>query len=71
MKKNFILTVTLFVIAAASAAGCAGTDKKQVKEAEIKTDVYTCPMKCNNGQTYEKPGTCPQCGMELEKVTKS
>jgi len=27
---------------------------------------YRCPMNCENGKTYEKPGKCPVCGMELE-----
>jgi len=26
---------------------------------------YTCPMKCNNGKIYDKPGKCPICGMNL------
>lgn len=30
-------------------------------------DVYQCPMKCE-GLTFDKPGKCPVCGMELEKV---
>lgn len=29
---------------------------------------YRCPMKCEGSKTYDKPGTCPVCSMELEGV---
>ncbi|HPF91378.1 MAG: hypothetical protein H6592_13160 [Flavobacteriales bacterium] len=29
---------------------------------------YQCPMKCEDDKTYEEPGTCPVCGMELAEV---
>lgn len=29
-------------------------------------ETYQCPMKCE-GMTFNKPGKCPVCGMELEK----
>jgi P-type Cu+ transporter len=32
-----------------------------------KKEVYECPMKCE-GKTFDKPGKCPVCGMDLEKV---
>ena len=28
-------------------------------------NVYICPMKCDGGRTYDKPGKCPECGMDL------
>lgn len=27
---------------------------------------YRCPMNCEKGKTYDKPGKCPVCGMNLE-----
>lgn len=27
---------------------------------------YRCPMNCEKGKTYDKPGECPVCGMTLE-----
>ena len=72
MKKQIILLNILIVLASATISSCGTKDKKTEKApAEIKTDVFTCTMKCINGQTYDKPGTCTVCGMELEKVTKS
>jgi hypothetical protein len=33
-------------------------------------DQYQCPMKCTE-EVFTKPGTCPVCKMDLEKVSKS
>ncbi len=67
MKK----LILLFIFATATMVSCNSETKKEKSPAEINTEVYECPMKCNNGQTYDKPGTCPVCGMDLEKVTKT
>src|SRR5690606_7371628 len=29
---------------------------------------YYCPMHCEGEKLYDKPGNCPVCGMNLEKV---
>ena len=29
---------------------------------------YYCPMHCEGNKTYDKPGQCPVCGMNLEKL---
>ena len=29
---------------------------------------YQCPMKCEGDKTYEEPGTCPVCKMDLAEV---
>lgn len=29
---------------------------------------YQCPMKCEGSKTYDKPGTCPVCNMDLEGI---
>lgn len=29
---------------------------------------YYCPMHCEGDKVYDKPGTCPVCGMNLEKI---
>ena len=30
--------------------------------------VYQCPMKCEGDKTYDKPGKCPKCKMDLEDI---
>ncbi len=66
--KQFIILIFIAI----NFIGCSqGEKKKEKTSSEINTDVYQCPMKCNNGQTYDKAGDCPVCGMDLEKVTKT
>lgn len=40
--------------------------KKKEKKPEGKgTGTYYCPMRCEGDKTYDKPGDCPVCGMDL------
>ena len=36
-------------------------------EASDTKLAYVCPMDCENGKTYDQPGKCPKCEMDLEK----
>lgn len=38
------------------------------KSASATNDKYYCPMHCEGDKVYDKPGNCPVCGMNLEKV---
>lgn len=38
------------------------------KSASANNDKYYCPMHCEGDKVYDKPGNCPVCGMNLEKV---
>ncbi|GAB4135331.1 MAG: hypothetical protein Fur0041_09300 [Bacteroidia bacterium] len=40
------------------AAQPAGTEAKAA---------YECPMHCEGDKTYETPGKCPACGMDLKE----
>jgi Heavy metal binding domain len=33
-------------------------------------DKYQCTMDCEKGKTYDKPGKCPVCNMDMKKVEK-
>lgn len=35
---------------------------------KIEGGKYYCPMFCEGDKTYDKPGSCPVCGMNLEKA---
>ncbi|MEO7523007.1 MAG: heavy metal translocating P-type ATPase, partial [Ferruginibacter sp.] len=37
------------------------------KTSDNKGGAYYCPMHCEGDKTYDKPGSCPVCGMNLEK----
>ncbi|MGE5944624.1 MAG: heavy metal translocating P-type ATPase [Flavobacteriales bacterium] len=41
--------------------------KKEERKKKIGkgTGVFYCPMHCEGEKTYEKPGDCPVCGMDL------
>ncbi|MBW1654056.1 heavy metal translocating P-type ATPase [Flavobacterium quisquiliarum] len=41
--------------------------KSEIKKMHHQSanDVYYCPMHCEGDKTYNKPGDCPVCGMDL------
>ncbi len=46
-------------------------DSKQLKATEEnRKGKYYCPMHCEGDKTYDKPGNCPVCGMNLEKLVE-
>ena len=71
MKKPAFIFFVLIVLASAVFSSCNGNGKKsEIPAKEIVKDQYRCPMKCTE-ELYDKPGKCPVCDMELEKITKS
>lgn len=40
-------------------------EKKPKKEKATGTGTFYCPMHCEGEKTYDKPGDCPVCGMDL------
>ncbi len=43
------------------------SDDKKMEQHHEKIQ-YKCPMDCEKGKTYDEPGQCPVCGMDLEKT---
>lgn len=43
--------------------GHSSEEKK--KPAEKGNGVFYCPMRCEGDKTYDQPGSCPVCGMDL------
>ena len=43
----------------------ASAPPKPKKPAGKGTGTYYCPMHCEGDKTYDKPGDCPVCGMDL------
>ncbi|NNF18403.1 MAG: heavy-metal-associated domain-containing protein, partial [Flavobacteriaceae bacterium] len=39
--------------------------KKKVDQPKGGSGKYYCPMRCEGDKTYENPGDCPVCGMDL------
>ena len=68
-KFNFILIAAVALTLSFSA--CNSQSSKSVTTEQAKElATYQCPMKCEGEKTYDKPGTCPVCGMNLEKIEK-
>lgn len=63
MKFLVIFLTTLFLTTIFT--DCTAQKNKSVKTA---TASYQCPMKCEGEKTYDKPGTCPVCKMDLRKI---
>lgn len=40
-------------------------------EGEMHMASYACPMDCEKGKTYDTPGKCPVCEMDLVENTES
>lgn len=40
----------------------------QQGEEQHAAAVYQCPMKCEGDKTYDQPGTCPVCSMDLKQI---
>jgi hypothetical protein len=70
MKKQALILGAFIFGVLIIVPGCSGSSKKtDEKPAQVK-EQYQCPMKCTE-EKFDKPGNCPVCGMELEKITNS
>ena len=70
---KMILKVALAVGTMVSIAACnnegtknGGADSTNTASTDEHQHSYRCPMNCEKGKTYDKPGRCPVCGMNLE-----
>ncbi len=52
---------------AAKATKKTATAASSFKEVKMGGPRYYCPMHCEGDKTYDKPGECPVCGMNLVK----
>jgi len=81
MKKSLFVFTTIFSFTVFFIA-CKETKKEEVKEevnieshdnhdhskGEMISNIYQCPMDCENGKTYDTAGVCPVCKMDLKEV---
>lgn len=44
--------------------------KLQTVKSQVERYEYVCTMKCEGDRTYDKPGNCPKCGMQLVEKSK-
>lgn len=66
--KNILATGFALVLLLAVFSACNHESPKQTAEIAASAAKYSCPMNCEKGKTYDQPGTCPVCNMNLELV---
>lgn len=73
--KTKITTAALLLAAVMFFASCGNKTSESKKEntttEQTASAKYQCPMKCEGEKTYDKPGQCPVCNMDLEKVEEN
>jgi predicted small lipoprotein YifL len=81
MKNQFlsfcaILAIAISMAACGSKSGSTQPDPAATEQMATDTSstpekslaiVYQCPMKCEGEKTYDKPGKCPKCSMDLKE----
>jgi hypothetical protein len=70
MNKVILYVLIGFLTCTVILMSCSEREKKGKRPVERTVNQYKCPMKCT-GEIFEKPGKCPNCGMELIKITES
>ena len=76
----FLLSLSVGIISCETAKKEAPLDQQDAKNKieqknndeqehnDIALALYQCPMKCEADKTYEEPGSCPVCKMDLKEV---
>jgi len=69
MKKLFLILIILSsLLGSLNLVSCSSSVNPAKSEQSEEKVTYQCSMDCENGKTYDKPGQCPVCNMDLERV---
>tara|TARA_R110002072_G_scaffold238038_2_gene395434 strand:+ start:22106 stop:22372 length:267 start_codon:yes stop_codon:yes gene_type:complete len=84
MKKQFLNIVGAIAIGSLLLVSCSETTEAveganenvehhekeagHSEEGHSHAAMYNCPMGCEDGKTYEEPGSCPVCNMDLVEM---
>lgn len=71
----FTLILLVVITSCGSKTGTQQTEPASTEQMTVDTSgasqpvaaVYQCPMKCEGEKTYDKPGKCPKCSMDLKE----
>lgn len=64
--KNILVAGFVFALLLTVFSACNNKPSEQTTEIAASGTKYICPMNCEKGKTYDQPGTCPVCNMNLE-----
>ena len=66
--KNTITVGLALVMSLGAFTACKNDHPKNMGSSEMAAPgtKYICPMNCEKGKTYDQPGSCPVCHMDLE-----
>lgn len=73
MKKQILNIVGAIAIGSFLLVSCSESaehEASEMMEHEHAT-MYQCPMDCEDGKTYDEPGKCPVCNMDLKEMEHS
>lgn len=62
---------SIFLPEDAEAAQKHKTKKEEKRANQNSSGTFYCPMHCEGEKTYDKPGDCPVCGMDLVEEVKT
>lgn len=70
MKTKITTALLLTAVMFFASCGSGNSESKNDNTATEQTASakYQCPMKCEGDKTYDKPGQCPVCNMDLKKL---
>ena len=69
--KNMLMAGLALACSLLAFSACNNDHSKHATptgEATVPGTQYICPMNCEKGKTYDQPGSCPVCHMDLEPV---
>ncbi len=69
--KNLFFAGLALTLSALAFTACKTDHSKHAAsttEAVAPGTKYICPMNCEKGKTYDQPGSCPVCHMDLEPM---
>ncbi|MDZ4704114.1 MAG: heavy metal-binding domain-containing protein [Saprospiraceae bacterium] len=64
--KNILAASFVFALLLTVFSACNNKPSEQTTAIAASGTKYICPMNCEKGKTYDQPGTCPVCNMNLE-----
>ena len=69
MKSSIYgIGVALMLVFGGLSIGCGNTENSTEQHDSHEHGEYKCPMDCEAGKTYEEPGKCPVCKMDLAEI---